>query len=271
MRQNYRARNKAIRRLMCQNARKERIVLWIGAIPLIYALASNLLKQYSFLPFSNNVLYIFSSFDETARNCFYGLVAAIAFYLLNDFYKNAYQKVDIYNDMYPNLYRLWLKTYQLILAINDHELDKSHSNEELQSSIITNICGQQNKEEGEEDNDVHKTTQEILASDLHLLFVLWSDIAEDKKKFLEVYGHVITREEYLKLNDKELDIMGGRLKGYIPEDEQIRHGMSITIRDYDIQRAIYLILTFKTDLASMVNKYSINYYDDQRGIGKDAF
>ena len=271
MRQNYRARNKAIWRLMCQNARKERIVLWIGAISLIYALASNLLKQCSFLPFSNNVLYTLSSFDETIRNCCYGLVAGIAFYLSNDFYKNAYQKVDIYNDMYPNLYRMWLKTYQLILAINNHELDKSHSNEELQSSIITNICGQQNKEEREEDNDVHKTTQEILASDLHLLFVLWSDITEDKKKFLEVYGHVITREEYLKLNDKEFDIMGGRLKGYIPEEEQIRHGLSITIRDYDIQRAIYLIITFKTDLAMMVNRYSVNYYGDLPGIRKDAY
>ena len=104
-----------------------------------------------------------------------------------------------------------------------------------------------------------------------MLFTLWSDIAEDKKKFLEVYDHVIAREEYLKLNDKELDIMGERLKGYIPEGEQIRHGVSITIRDYDIQRAIYLILTFKTDLALMVNKYAINYYDYQRGIRKDAF
>ena len=268
MRQNFRARNKAIGRLMCQNAKKERIVLWIGAITLIYVIASNLLKQYSLLPFSNNVLYVLSSLDETLRNCCYGIVAGITFYLLNDFYKNAYQKVDTYNDMYPNLYRLWLKTYQLILAINDQELDKSHSNEELQSSIITNLCGQQEKEE---DNVVHKTNQEILASDLHLLFVLWSDIAEDKKKFLEAYGHVIAREEYLKLNDKELDIMGEQLKGYVPEDEQIRNGMSITIRDYDIQRAIYLILMFRTDLSMMVNKYSINYYGDLQGIRKEAF
>ena len=80
---------------MCQNAKQERIVLWIGAISLIYALASNLLKQYSLLPFSNDVLYILSSLDETFRNCCYGLAAGITFYLLNDFYKNAYQKVDI--------------------------------------------------------------------------------------------------------------------------------------------------------------------------------
>lgn len=269
MKQNYRTRNKAIWKQICQNVKNDQLVLWVLAISVIYAVVSNIFRQYSLLPFSNNVLYTLSSIDEALRNSCYGLIAGIALYLLNDFYKNAYQKVDIYNDMYPNLYRLWLKTYQLILAINDHELDKSHSNEELQFSIITNLCGQQENEE--EENVVHKTTQEILASDLHLLFVLWSDIAEDKKKFLEVYGHVIAREEYLKLNDKELDIMGERLKGYIPEDEQIRHGMSITIRDHDIQRAIYLILTFKTDLALMVNKYAVNYYDNQRGIRKDAF
>ena len=263
-------RNKVIWRLMCQNARKERIVLWIGVISLIYAVASNLLKQYSLLPFSNNVLYTLSSIDETLRNCCYGIVAGITFYLLNDFYKNAYQKVDIYNDMYPNLYRLWLKTYQLILATNDHELDQSQSNDELHSSIITNLCIQQNQED-EHEHTTRKMTQEILASNYHLLFVMWSDIFKDKEKYLKIYGHIITREEYSKLDDKELDIMGERLSDYVPSDEQIRNGMSITIRDYDIQRAIYLILTFKTDLALMVNKYAINYYDGQRGIRKDAF
>ena len=65
--------------------------------------------------------------------------------------------------------------------------------------------------------------------------------------------------------------MGGRLKGYIPEEEKIRHGLSITIRDYDIQRAIYLIITFNTDLAMMVNRYSVNYYGDLPGIRKDAY
>lgn len=268
MRQNFRARNKAIGRLMCQNAKKERIVLWIGAISLIYAIVSNLLKQYSLLPFSNNVLYTLSSLDETLRNCCYGFVAGITFYLLNDFYKNAYQKVDTYNYMYPNLYRLWFNTSQLIHTIYDDELDQSLGNDELHNLIIAKLCKQQNNEEKKA---TYKTTQEILASDFELLCVMWNDIAEDKKKFLEAYGHVIAREEYLKLNDKELDIMGERLKGYVPEDEQIRNGMFITIRDYDIQRAIYLILMFKTNLAMMVNKYSINYYGDLPGIRKETF
>lgn len=268
MRQNYKARNKAIWQLMCQNAKKESNVLCIGTLSFLYAIVSNLLEQYSLLPFSNNTLYVLSSLDVTIRNCCYGLVAGITFYLLNDFYKNAYKKVDLYNDMYPSLYRLWLKIYQLILAINNHTLDQTQSNDELHSSIITNLCGIQDK--GDE-HTARKMTQEILACDYHLLFVMWSDISKDKEKYLKTYGHIITREEYSKLDDKELDIMGERLSENVPNDEQIRNGMSITIRNYDIQRAIYLILTFKTDLALMVNKYAINYYDDQIGIRKDAF
>ena len=65
--------------------------------------------------------------------------------------------------------------------------------------------------------------------------------------------------------------MDERLKEYSPNDNQIREGKLILIRDYDIQRALYLILNFKTDMAKMVNKYSVFYYGDQRGVRKDAF
>ena len=110
-------RNKAIGQLLRQGAKNERMVLWALSFSVIYALVSNFLTHCPPLPLSANILDIMASIDETIRNCCYGIIAGISFYLLNDFYKNAYKKVDIYNDMYPNLYNLWLKPYQLVLAL----------------------------------------------------------------------------------------------------------------------------------------------------------
>jgi hypothetical protein len=265
MESNRKARNRAIKRLLCREAKKEVWVLFILAFSMVYALVSNLLMHCSPLPLPATILDIMVSVDETLRNCCYGLITGITFYLLNDLYKNVYKKVDLYNEMYPYLYKLWLKTYQMVLAINDHKLDELQTNEELHASIILNLCGPSEKEPS------LRSKSEILASEVHLLNAFWPDILKDKEKFLNVYGDIITREEYSKLNDKELDTSVERLKVYEPNDEEIISGMMITIRDYDIQRAIYLILNFKADLAAMVNKYSLYYYNEERGIRKDAF
>ena len=259
------ARIKAIWRLMRQMRHKETLVICVLFVCMIYALVSNLLTHCSPLNLPSNVLDCMDSFDETLRNCCYGIIASATFYLLNDFYKNAYKKVDLYNDMYPSLYRLWLKVYQMVLPINNRELDETLTNEELLASIIKNL--RVHKEE-----ETSRSINIDIRPDLfHIIYVMWDDALKDKEKFLEVYGHVIEREEYSKLNDKELDISLERIKAIYPGDEHIAKGLPITMRDYDIQRAIYLILKYKSDLASMVNKYSIYYYGEERGIRKDAF
>ena len=167
--------------------------------------------------------------------------------------------------MYPSIYRLWLKVYQLLLAINNFELDETLTNDALQASIIKNL--RMNKK----DDSSRNVNIDIRANLFHIINVMWEDAIKDKEKFLEVYGHIIEREEYSKLNDKELDISVERLKEYTPDDEHIVKALPITIRDYEIQRAIYLIIKYKSDLASMVNKYSFFYYGKERGIRKDAF
>ena len=250
---------------MCQRLKKDTMVLCILAFSVIYAMVSNILTHFSPLNLSPNVLDIMASIDETMRNCCYGVIVSITFYLINDFYKNAYKKVDLYNDMYPSLYNLWLKIYQLVLAINNHQLDESLNNDTLHASIITNLCGEINEE------TTRKIDRNVSADMFHILYTLWSDAIKDKNKFLEVYGHIVEREEYSKLNDKELEISVKRLKEYVPKEEQITKAMPITIRDYDIERPVYLILKYKTDLASMVNKYSVYYYGNQRGVRTDAF
>lgn len=265
MEQNYKTRNKAIWQLIRQKIIKERMVLYVLTFSLIYALVSNILTHCSPLNLPTSALGVMASIDETLRNCCYGVIASITFYLINDFYKNVYKKVDLYNDMYPSIYRLWLKVYQLLLAINNFELDETLTNDALQASIIKNL--RMNKK----DDSSRNVNIDIRANLFHIINVIWEDSIKDKEKFLEVYGHIIEREEYSKLNDKELDISVERLKEYTPDDEHNVKALPITIRDYEIQRAIYLIIKYKSDLASMVNKYSIFYYGKERGIRKDAF
>lgn len=153
----------------------------------------------------------------------------------------------------------------MVFALNNYKLDESQNNEEMFSSIVSNLCGVT------EEKTSFSSKSNIPAGMVHLLNIQWPDILKDKEKFLKVYGDVITKEEYFKLNDKELDTSVERLKEYSPNDEQIVSGEKIKIRDYDIQRAIYLILNFKTDLAVMVNQYSAYYYSDARDVRKDAF
>lgn len=136
MEQNYKTRNKAIWQLIRQKIIKERMVLYVLTFSLIYALVSNILTHCSPLNLPTSVLGVMASIDETLRNCCYGVIASITFYLINDFYKNVYKKVDLYNDMYPSIYRLWLKVYQLLLAINNFELDDTLTNDALQASIV---------------------------------------------------------------------------------------------------------------------------------------
>lgn len=261
---NYKLRNKAIKRLFLLELKEEKILLYVLGCSFVYALLSNILLECPALPLPSPILYIMASIDETLRNFCYGIFASTLFYLYIDFYKNKCRTVDARNEMYPNLYSLWHKSYQLVSTLNNNVLDKTLNDEELLSSINLNLCGQ-------EDEVSSPSSCKMSASKFHTLFIFWSDFLKDKDKFLDIYGSVISTEEYSQLNDKELDYSIEVLKEYLPSDDQIRNAKVITIRKHSIQRAIYLIVTLKRELAIMVNKYSVNYYDDKIGIKREAF
>lgn len=261
---NYKLRNKAIKRLFRLELKEEKMLRWVLRCSFAYALLSNILLECPALPLPSQVLYIMASIDETLRNFCYGLFASTIFYILIDFYKNKCKTVDARNEMYPSLYTLWHKSYQLVLTLNNQALDKTLSDKELLSSINSSLCGQ---EEGKSS----PSTCKISADKIHFLYIFWSDLLKDKVKFLDLYGSLISSEEYSQLNDKELDYSIEVLNEYLPSDDQIRKAETITVRKHSIQRAIYLIITFKRNLANMVNKYSVYYYDDEIGIKRNAF
>jgi len=257
-------RSKIIIKKFCENINKERIVKWFFIGSGLYALASNLLLHCSPLNINPTILYNMAALDETLRNFSYGIFASITFYLINDFYKNIYSKVDLYNEMYPDLYNLWLKVYQLVLALTDYKLKENQSNDEIKNIILNNIRLKDN-----DGKDIHQS--QIPIDYFHLMYVLWLNVDKDKTKFLDIYGKIISRVEYSKLDDKENDLLLEELKLLLPKEKHFTKGMAVTMNDHAIERLVYIILLYKSNLASMVNKYSEYYYCKQPLIRKDAF
>jgi len=257
-------RSKIIIKKFCENFNKEHTVKWFFIGSGLYALVSNLLLHCSPLDINPTVLYYMAAVDETLRNCSYGIFASITFYLINDFYKNIYSKVDLYNEMYPDLYNLWLKVYQLVLSLTDYNLNEKQSNDEIKNIILNNIRLKDNK--GDNTRQSH-----IPIDYFHLLYVLWLDADKDKTKFLHVYGNIISRVEYSKLDDKENDLLIEELKQLLPKEKQFTKGMTVTMDAHALERLIYIILLYKSNLATMVNEYSEFYYCKQPLIRKDAF
>ena len=103
------------------------------------------------------------------------------------------------------------------------------------------------------------------------MYVLWLNVDKDKTKFLDIYGKIISRVEYSKLDDKENDLLLEELKLLLPKEKHFTKGMAVTMNDHAIERLVYIILLYKSNLASMVNKYSEYYYCKQPLIRKDAF
>ena len=256
-----RTRKAIIRNLICERLKEECVMLTIFFFAFTYALLSNILLHVPPLRINPILLDVMASIDDVFRNCCYGVVAGIAFYFLNDFYKTIESKVDEYSGMYPDIYELWLKAYQLVLALSDHKCISKQEQNETFDYIMQNICKM----------DREERVLKVEIGIYHTMLLLWTESIKDKKKFLEVYGTTIMREEYFKLNDNEYAASLEILNDAMPKVDYFERGMTVTISSHYLQRTIYLIVKYKSDLAEMVNKYSRYYYGNQRGIRTDAF
>jgi len=250
-----------IKQLVLERLRDERVVLTILCIAIFYALVSNILLHVPPLRINPILLDMMASLDDVIRNCCYGVVASIAFYFLNDYYKKIESKVDEYCGMYPDLYELWLKVYQLVLALSNQKCVSKQNQKETIDDIVQYVCK----------NNIDSRDLEVEVDIYHTMLLLWTELFKEKKKFLEVYGNTISREEYFKLNDNEYATSLEILNDAMPKMNNYEKGMTVSISSHYLQRTIYLIVKYKSDLAKMVNKYSRYYYGNQRGIRTDAF
>ena len=251
------SRSKVIRHILCLNLKDEGTAKWSFIIASTYALISNFLYRCPPLNIDPTILNVMASLDEVIRNCCYGVMASISFYIFHDFIKNHKAKVDLYNDMFEELDKLCWEVKKLIKFACNNQFDESQDILATAQSICSHLCINEKK------RMTGSSTNEIAIENFHFLQTTWSEIQIQKKKFLEVYGNDIDRVEFFKLNNREYEISDERLKNIMPEVETFEKGMTVTIRDYDIQRASYLIVEFYLVLAKMVDKYSIyNYSED---------
>lgn len=264
MKRKYCSRYKVLTKLLIEGLFNEFPLLFICSLAIIYAFVSNFLLSFPPLNISETTLHVLSSIDVVLRNCCYGIVAGVIFYFINDFFKNIVKNIDSYNEMYPDVYNLWLKSHQLVLALSGYKYNESHDQETVMGLMTSYFYGKKK---------LHRSYSKI-SIDLdrfHLLVILWTEANKDKNKFLDAYGPIISRSEYSKLNDKELDTSLERITAIMPNVDYFEKGMTVEVWDNDIQRVLFLILNYKSCLVNMVNKYSKYYYADERGIRKDAF
>lgn len=251
------SRSKVIRRILRLKLKDERIAKWFFIIAFSYALISNILYHCPPLNIDPTILNIMASLDDVLRNCCYGIMASISFYIFHDFIKNHKAKVDLYNDMFEEIDKLCWEVKKLIKFASNNHFEDSQDIHSTVQSIYSHLCINEKK------RMTGSSTNEISIDNFHFLQTTWSEIQTQKKKFLEAYGNEIDRVEFFKLNNSEYDISNERLKNIMPEVETFEKGMTVTIRDYDIQRASYLIVEFYFVLAKMVEKYSIYNYSEK--------
>lgn len=259
-----RKRDRIIWKLVRERYKGEIVIRLALLLSIAYATISCFMLRYNPIDINPVILDIMATFDEVIRNCCYSVIAGIVFYILNDFYKNIYSLVDTYNGMYPELYKLWLKVYQLILSLNEYKYDESPK-DDVYNLLLANFV---------KEDDIHQAgfgNVEIPYDKGHLLLFLWTDVNTERRKFLETYGNIISRNEYSKLNNNEYDVGVDILKEAIPQIEHYEKDMTVTISNHCIQRTIFLICILKNDLVTMANKYSKFYYENQKGIRTDVF
>ena len=251
--------------IYCREMRKkffeERILRLALYITIPYTLISNFLSHCPPLSMDYWILSIMDSLDVVIRNCCYGVIAGIAFYFFNDFHKSIGSKIDKYNGMFSELHKLWWGIYNPLSNVNSNTYDES-------KDIITNIQYiyqylYENKT-GKEINA--QTILEIPRDRLSYINYKWQTAQEEKKKFLEIYGNIISREEYSRMAYSEYDISIEVLKTAFSDIMVIDEKEYVCITERNLQRALYLMVQFEKDLAKMVNKYFEFYYGDYKSI-----
>lgn len=254
------SREKIIWQLFCKRVGEETYLIYSLGGAFVYLFISMLISRYCSC--CTNPPLIWLSVDGFLRNFSYGLITSILFYYLIDFFRNVKKNVDTYNEMFPDLYNLWLKAFQLILEVSDFKYKDSYSEEEALNIIYKNISGHKIGE-------TNALCDRIDIGVFHSLMVSWSEVNNRRKKFLDVYGSTISREEYSKLVDYEFITSVDYLAETMPSVEHFEKGMTVVVNSREMQHTIYLIWMCKSYLTEMVNKYSEYYYGNSYNIRID--
>ncbi len=249
-------------KVLCQTLKarmkEERLAFGILLIAFVYALASNILSKCEPLSIDTRLLSIMDSVDGVIRNFCYGIGASVCFYLFHDVIHNHRKTVEANNNMFEELHKLWW-SIRLPLMILCEDIFKYPQDKE---ALIQKLCLRFCKTKKEQITLAGVT--KLSVSDVDYLLTTWTLVMDEKKKFLEVYGDVISREEFLRINNINYDYCLQRLKEVMPKMEISGKDQIVNMRDFDIVMTSKLMLELESDLAKMVNKYSIYDYSDSK-------
>ena len=249
-------------KVLCQTLRarmkEERLAVGILFIAFVYALASNILYKCEPLSIDPRLLSIMDSVDGVIRNFCYGIGASVCFYLFHDVIRNHRKAVETYNDMFEELHKLWWSIRSPLMILCEDIFKYPQDKEVLTQKLYLRFC------KTKKEQITLAGVTKLSVSDVHYLLTTWTLVMDEKKKFLEVYGNVISREEFLMINSADYDYCLQRLKEVMPEIETFEKGQVVNMRDYDIMMTSKLMLELQSDLAKMVNKYSVYDYSDSK-------
>ena len=249
-------------KVLCQTLRdrmkKERLAFGILLIAFVYALASNILYKCEPLSIDPRLLSIMYSIDGVIRNFCYGIGASVCFYLFHDVIRNHRKTVETYNDMFEELHKLWWSIRSPLMILCEDIFKYPQDKEVLTQKLYLRFC------KTKKEQITLAGVTKLSVSDVHYLLTTWTLVMDEKKKFLEVYGNVISREEFLKINNIDYDYCLQRLKEVMPEMETFGKDQVVNMRDFDIMMTSKLMIELQSDLAKMVHKYSIYDYSDSK-------
>lgn len=249
-------------KVLCQTLRdrmkEERLAFGILLIAFVYALASNILYKCEPLSIDPSLLSIMDSIDGVIRNFCYGIGASVCFYLFHDVIRNHRKTVETYNDMFEELHKLWWSIRSPLMILCENIFKYPQDKEVLTQKLYLRFC------KTKKEQITLAGVTKLSVSDVHYLLTTWTLVMDEKKKFLEVYGNVISREEFLKINNIDYDYCLQRLKEVMPEMETFGKDQVVNMRDFDIMMTSKLMIELQSDLAKMVHKYSIYDYSDSK-------
>ena len=238
--------------------KEERLAFSFLSIAFVYALASNILYKCEPLSIDPSLLSIMDSVDGVIRNFCYGIGASVCFYLFHDIIRNHRRTVETYNEMFDELHKLWWSIRSPLVILCEDIFKCTQDKEVLIQKLYLRFC------KTKKEQITLAGVTKLPVSDVHYLMTTWTLVMDEKKKFLEVYGDVISREEFLKLNNIEYDYCLQRLKEAMPKMETFEKGQVVNMRDFDIMMTSKLMLELQSDLAEMVNKYSVYDFSDSK-------
>lgn len=252
LREEDRKRRSKIRLYLMWNALKQdKMLIWIFFFSALYAFVSNFISSNCPISCEPLLANLGNAVDGVLRNTCYGVIAGIAFYLINEIYKNAYKKTDVYNTMFGELFMVEFNAYTLVEAISGDKYDKDMSREQLFQCIMEYICN--------ENDEFHQLGsfvkyRHLSLERIALLVYKWNEANSKRRVFLSNYGDMLTRDEFCNLNRFDDNYVSSLIRTF---DLMIKTSNQeyLKVLDNDITTTVNWIIAYKITITDLTKKY----------------